>query len=98
MPNPFTLLGPKARKAVYAIYAFAALIAICIDVGYNAAAVADPTWLKVTQDILAYLAAPVGVLAASNTPASPEEVVEAIEEKQAEANDPDLLIDPPERF
>lgn len=83
--NPFTLLDAKARKVVYATYGTIALLVACIDVGYASASAADPTWLTVAQDVLAYLAAPVGVLAASNTPASTAEVIDAVEEQKAEA-------------
>jgi TRAP-type C4-dicarboxylate transport system permease small subunit len=78
--NPFRSLPPAARKAVYAIYGACALVVACVDVGYASANVADPTWLKITQDVLAYLAAPVGVLAVSNTPASASEVAEVVNE------------------
>lgn len=95
--NPFTLLDSKARKTVYVVYGSVALLAACIDVGYAAANVADPTWLTVSQSVLAYLAAPVGVLAASNTPASTAEVVDAVEEqvsqREADRLDEDLLME-----
>ena len=87
--NPFTLLPAGARKAVYAIYGGVALLVACIDVGFASSGVVDPSWLKVTQDVLAYLAAPVGVLAASNTPASAAEVAEAVAEVQTPVEDPD---------
>ena len=80
--NPFRSIPAKARKAVYVTYGTCALVVACIDVGYASAAVADPTWLKVSQDILAYLAAPVGVLAVSNTPASASEVAKVVKEAQ----------------
>jgi len=78
--NPFTLVPAMARKYVYGLYGAAALAVACVDVGYGAASAADPTWLAVSQAVIAYLAVPVGVLAASNTPASAAEVAEAIQD------------------
>lgn len=64
--NPFTHIPAVYRKYVYIAYGAVALVVACIDVGFASAAASDPVWLTVTQDVLAYLAAPVGVLAASN--------------------------------
>lgn len=91
--NPFTLLPPGARKAVYAAYGGVALLVACIDVGFASSGSVDPVWLKVTQDVLAYLAAPVGVLAASNTPASAAEVAEAVAEVETPVEADELFED-----
>lgn len=80
--NPLTLLPPVARKWLYVVYGVVGLVVACVDVFFGAA---DPSWVQPTQDVLAYLAVPVGVLAASNTPASAAEVAEAV---QAQVEDP----------
>ena len=84
MNNPLTLLPPMVRKYLYAGYGVVALVVACVDVYYG---VGDPEWVQKTQDVLAYLAVPMGVLAASNTPASPAEVADAVAEAQAPEED-----------
>lgn len=80
MSNPLTLLPPTARKLLYVAYGLVALVVACVDVYYGAG---DPDWVQRVQDVVAYLAVPMGVLAASNTPASAAEVAEVVAAEQA---------------
>lgn len=86
MNNPLTLLPPMVRKYLYAAYGVVGLVVACVDVYFGAS---DPSWVQPTQDVLAYLAVPMGVLAASNTPASAAEVAEVVAEAQTPVEDPD---------
>lgn len=64
--NPFTLLPALYRQYVYVGYVSVLLILGSIDVGLGAAGVADPVWFTVTGEVVKYLGAPIGALAASN--------------------------------
>jgi len=78
--NPFTMVPLRARRWVYGVFSIAGLVAALINVGYNSAGIADPIWLTIAGDILEYLIVPVGLLAASNTPASTEEILEVVDD------------------
>ncbi|TIH33669.1 hypothetical protein [Subtercola vilae] len=60
-----------ARKTIYGIYIIAVLAAYGIQVGFSSISVAQPSWLIATISVLAYLGAPVGVLAVANVVATP---------------------------
>ena len=60
---------PKARAAIYYAYAIVGLGLGAVQVGYSAAGLGQPTWLTVTLAVFAFLAAGLGLTAASNTPA-----------------------------
>ena len=87
MNNPLTLLPPMVRKYLYAAYGVVGLVVACVDVYFGSS---DPAWVQPTQDVLAYLAVPMGVLAASNTPASAAEVADAVAEAQTPVEEDDL--------
>ena len=62
---------PKARAALYYAYAIVGLGLGAVQVGYSAAGLGQPTWLTVTLAVFAFLAAGLGLTAASNTPSTP---------------------------
>lgn len=66
-----------ARKVIYVLYGLAGIVVGAVDVWYGDG---DPEWVDRTLNVLGYLAVPIGVLAASNTPASPAEVAEAVQD------------------
>jgi hypothetical protein len=73
MNNPLTdVLTPKARKLVYGIYAVLGLLIGAIQVGYGAASVSTPTWLKVALAVFAFVGTGIGAAAGSNVPSTTE--------------------------
>lgn len=69
MANPLTEIVPaRARKGIYAGYAFAGLVVGATQVGYAAAEAGQPVWLTVTLAVYAFLGGALGFTAASNTP------------------------------
>jgi hypothetical protein len=71
--NPINLgnyiTNPVARKAIYSTYGIVAFIAAGIQVGFLATPDAgQPIWLTVSLAVIAFLGAPIGTLAASNSP------------------------------
>lgn len=59
--------NPTARKWIYGVYAILALLVGATVAGFQAVATILPTWVEITQAVIAYLAIPVGGLAAVNT-------------------------------
>lgn len=77
-------LGPKARKTVYLAYTVAGLAIGATQAGYVAAG-EQPTWLSVVLGVFGFLSAPIGLLAASNTPsAQPRRALVEEEGEEAE--------------
>lgn len=62
------ILPSKIRKIAYLLYAFCGLATGAIQVGFVAAAVAQPVALTVAIAVLAYLGIGLGFTAAANTP------------------------------
>jgi hypothetical protein len=69
--NVLILLPAKARQIVYVAYGIIALVCASTQVGYNAIDLANPAWLVVSSAVIAFLAVPIGALAALNVTASP---------------------------
>lgn len=63
------ILTPKIRKIAYSVYAICGLVVGAIQVGFVAAAVAQPVALTVAIAVLAYLGIGLGFTAAANVPA-----------------------------
>ena len=63
---------PKARAAIYYVYVAVGLLLGATQVGFSAAELGQPTWLTVALAVFAFLAAGLGLTAASNTPAGVE--------------------------
>lgn len=59
--------NPTARKWIYGAYAILAIAVGATVAGFLAVTTTLPTWLEVSQAVIAYLAIPVGGLAAVNT-------------------------------
>lgn len=66
--NPLTNLPPKVRAALYTASFFIGLTLAATQVGYQAADAGFPVWLKVALSVYAFVAAGLGLTAASNTP------------------------------
>jgi len=54
------------RQRVYAAYALVIVALGATQVGYVTAQAAQPTWLAIAVDVVAYLGVAIGVMAASN--------------------------------
>lgn len=66
--NPLTDLIPaRARRWLYAGFAFIVLCEGASAVGYATADIAQPDWLKVITAITAYVGGALGVMAANYT-------------------------------
>lgn len=66
--NPLTLLPAKARQAIYITYGVLALVGVGITAYYGAVpSLVTPDYVTGGLAVLGALAAPIGVLAASNT-------------------------------
>ena len=59
--------NPTARKWIYGVYAILAIAVGATAAGFLAVTTTLPTWLQITQAVIAYLAIPIGGLAAANT-------------------------------
>ncbi len=68
---PRVALPPKARAIVYYSYVGVGLLLGATQVGYSAAELGQPTWLTVALAVFAFLAAGLGLTAASNTIVDP---------------------------
>lgn len=66
--NPLTTLPPKVRAALYTASFFVGLTLAAMQVGFQAAEAGFPVWLKVALSVYAFIAAGLGLTAASNTP------------------------------
>lgn len=62
---------PRARAAIYYVYVAVGLLLGATQVGFSAAELGQPTWLTVALAVFAFLAAGLGLTAASNTPSTP---------------------------
>ena len=62
------ILSPKYRKIVYTTYSLSGLLLGAIQVGFVAAAVAQPMALTVALAVYAYLGVGLGFVARANTP------------------------------
>ena len=68
MSNPLTLLPPRARQAIYITYGALSLTGVGVTAYYGAIpALVVPDWVTGGLAVLGALAAPIGVLAATNT-------------------------------
>lgn len=67
--NPLTTIPPKVRSALYFISFLVGVGLGATQVGYQAAEAGFPVWLKVALSVYAFIAATLGLTAASNTPA-----------------------------
>jgi hypothetical protein len=61
--------SPTARKAIYAVYVIALIIAGAAQVGFVSIGLDQPAWLTASIQILGYLGIPVGSLALVNAAA-----------------------------
>lgn len=61
------VIPPKARKPVYAIYAFVGFILGVFQVGFSAAELGLPTWITVAWAIFGFTGTAIGATALSNT-------------------------------
>lgn len=59
---------PKVRAVIYWAAFVIGLVLGATQVGYSAADLAQPTWLTVALAVFAFLAAGLGITAATNTP------------------------------
>ena len=67
-PNPLTLLPARARQAIYIVYGLLALAGTGATAYYGALpGLTVPDWVVGGLAVLGALAAPISVLAASNT-------------------------------
>lgn len=66
--------NPMARKWIYGLYAILAIAVGATVAGFLAVTTTLPTWLEVMQAVVAYLAIPIGGLAAVNTNTGKEQV------------------------
>lgn len=64
--NPLLLLPARARQAVYVVYGTVALSVSGAQVGYASLSIPNPSWLTVALAVTAFLAVPIGAIAASN--------------------------------
>ena len=70
--NPLTLLPAKARQAIYIVYGVLSLIAVGVTAYYGAIpSLTVPDQVTGGLAVLGALAAPIGVLAATNTTDTP---------------------------
>ena len=60
-------ITPKVRQVLYLVFALVGLALGATTVGFSTAEVPQPTWLKVAQAVLSFLAAGFGYTAASHT-------------------------------
>lgn len=67
------LIPPKHRKKAYALFGLLGVLIGATFVGFAAAAVAVPTWLKVVAAVYAFVGGPVGAVANANTPSQTHE-------------------------
>lgn len=73
--NALTNIPPNVRATLYWISFVVGIGLGAAQVGYQAADAGFPVWLKVALSVYAFLAATLGLTAASNTP-SYQDVVE----------------------
>ena len=67
-PNVLALLPPSVRRMIYVVYGLLSLAATAAMAAFTALPQYDvPAWLVAALAVLGALAAPVGVVAASNT-------------------------------
>lgn len=66
MKNVLEFLSPKARQALYVVFALAGLGLGATSVGFNAAEEVLPVWLNVAQEVYLFLGVGFGVVASSN--------------------------------
>ncbi len=64
-----------ARAVIYGAYVIAALVVGGIQVGFSAIEAVQPDWVGAAQAVIAYLAIPVGGLAAINSSLVPTKVI-----------------------
>jgi hypothetical protein len=66
--NVLTMLPPSVRRAIYLVYGLLSLASTAAMAAFSALPQYEvPTWLVAALAVLGALAAPVGVIAASNT-------------------------------
>lgn len=71
--NTLILLPARARQVVYVIYGLVALAVAAARVAYDSLNLNSPPWLTVANAVVAFLAVPVGAIAALNVSRSPDE-------------------------
>lgn len=64
--NTLVLLPAKARQLIYVGYGLVALAVSGTQVGYSSLSIDNPPWLTVAVAVTAFLAVPVGAIAATN--------------------------------
>lgn len=67
--NALTSIPPKVRQGLYWGSFIVGITLGAIQVGFQSAEAGFPVWLKVALSVYAFLAATLGLTAASNTPA-----------------------------
>lgn len=79
--NPLTeILSPKARRIVYAVYAALGIAFGATQVGFATAGGEQPSALLVAFAVFGYLGTALGLVAASNTPTTVDETLEAADD------------------
>ena len=89
--NALTTIPPNVRSALYWISFVVGIGLGATQVGYQSAEAGFPVWLKVSLSVYAFLAATLGLTAASNTP-SYTDVVEGDAKPPREVGASDLVV------
>lgn len=72
VPDVKTWVGDKARAVIYSVYGVLSVALGAIHVGFAAAEVGQPVWLKVATAVFAFLGGALGYTAATHTPRESE--------------------------
>lgn len=64
------ITSARIRAAIYTVYVVAAIVVGAFPIAYAATSAPAPSWVAIATAVIAYLAIPVGGLAAVNTPAA----------------------------